>query len=385
MHVASLGSDATLPRLAILCDFLEERWPSMDLFSDELFTALVAQSPRALAVEKFRPQMRRRFGRLPGASGRRTTFNLDRLAGRFVDYSLFLRRRVSQFDVFHISDHSYGHLAHAIPAGRCGVYCHDLDAFRCLIEPNRDPRPAWFRMLATHVLSGLQRAAVVFYNSLAVRDELVAHDLIRADRLVHAPPGVASAYTPRPGHAALPGPFLLHVGSCVPRKRVDVLLDVFASVRARVPSLRLVHIGAPFTDDQERRIDRLGIRGATTVLSNVPRERVAEVYSDASIVLLPSDTEGFGLPIIEALACNARVVASDIRVLREVGGNAVVYCPPGDVTAWTKTIVAMLQSKIASPTSEVRLAQAAKFTWREHARIVGDAYLDLMSGGVRNL
>lgn len=351
----------------------------MDLVADELFTALATQSPRMCAVEKLRPDMRRRFGRLPGGAGRKATFNLDRLAGRFVDYPLFVRSRSGQFDMFHIADHSYGHLAHAIPAGRSGVFCHDLDAFRCLIEPDRDSRPAWFRKLASRVLSGMQRAAVVFYSTTAVRDEILAYSLVPEDRLVHAPYGVAAEYTPRPDRPASAEPFLLHVGSCVPRKRVDLLLDVFARVRETVPALRLVHIGAPFTDEQERQIDRLGLRGATTALSNLPRERVADMYADASLVLLPSDAEGFGLPIIEALACNARVVASDIPVLREVGCNAVAYCPPGDTAAWTGTVLTMVQSTIADPPSDVRLAQAAKYTWSEHARIVGDAYAAVMS------
>lgn len=377
MQEVSIGNDANLPRLAILCDFVEEGWPSMDLVADELHEHLAVQSPHALSVQKFRPKMRRMFGRAPGSVGRRTGFNLDRLAGRFVDYPVFARRLANQHDMFHIADHSYGHLVHALPSGRCGVFCHDLDTFRCLIEPDRDPRPTWFRKIASRVLSGVQRASIVFYSTSAVRDEILGHGLVPADKLVHAPYGVSNAYAPSPNRSGIRQPYLLHVGSCVARKRIDVLLDVFARVRAAIPDLLLIHVGAPFSAEQERQVDALGVRNAVTVLTGLPRERIAELYSDASLVLLPSDAEGFGLPVIEALACNARVVASDIPVLREVGGAAVSYCAVGDISAWTETVQTMVHSSIVDPPSELRMKQAAHYSWREHSRIVGNAYTSL--------
>src|SRR5205823_211201 len=98
---------------------------------------------------------------------------------------------------YHVADHSYAHLARALPAGRTGVYCHDVDAFRSLFDP-RERRPAWFRALARHVLSGLQKAAVVFHSTLCVRAELERHGLVDPARLVHAPYGVAPEFTAEP-------------------------------------------------------------------------------------------------------------------------------------------------------------------------------------------
>ena len=64
--------------------------------------------------------------------------------------------------------------------------------------------------------------------------------------------------------------------------------------------------------------------------------------------MLPSDAEGFGLPIIEALACGAPVIASDLPVLREVGGDAVRYCAVGDVDAWSSAIVDVIRERDAN-------------------------------------
>lgn len=349
----------------------------MDLVADALHATLADQSPAVVRVEKIRPTLRRRFAFLGGSRARRSTFKLDRFAGRFVDYRALARSIADRHDMFHIADHSYGHLVHVLPTGRCGVFCHDTDAFRCLIEPERDPRPAWFRRLALHTLRGVQKAAVVFYSTTVVREEILRHGLVPADRLVQAPYGVSPEYAPRRCTSGIEGSFLLHVGSCAPRKRVDLLLDVFARVRREKPDLRLVHVGGPFSDEHERQIDALGVREATTSLAGLTRDRVASIYGDASVVLVPSDAEGFGLPVIEALACGAPVLASDIPVLREVGGDAVTYCPAGDADAWVTAVLGLVESPDSAPAPEVRLAQAAKYTWTRHARIVGDTYASL--------
>jgi len=280
-------------------------------------------------------------------------------------------------------------LLHELPTGRAGAFCHDLDAFRCLLEPNRERRPRWFRALARRILAGLQKAAVVFHLSQTVRDQIEKHGLIDPARLVHAPPGVALEFTPEPANgmgAEVSGLlrsgecFLLHVGSCIPRKRIDVLLDVFAAVRARHPDLRLFKVGGPWTAAQREQLDRLGLRGAVTQLTGVGRRVLAVLYRAARLVLLPSDAEGFGLPLVEALACGAAVAASDLPAFREVAGDAASYFPAGDVPAWTEGVCRLLADPAASPPRSARLARAARFSWANHARVIAGAYGRLLRG-----
>ena len=199
-----------------------------------------------MRVEVLCPPFRKRFSRIPWLGRRRAAFNADRLLNRLWDYPRRLRNRAAEFDLFHVCDHSYAQLVHALPAERTGVYCHDLDAFRCLLEPARERRPRWFCAAARHVLRGLQKAALVFYSTGWVRERIDAHGLIDPGRLVHAPPGVSPEFTACPEEldqaAPFPAPegrpFLLHVGSCIPRKRIDVLLSVFARMRRAVPGSR---------------------------------------------------------------------------------------------------------------------------------------------------
>jgi glycosyltransferase involved in cell wall biosynthesis len=356
----------------------------MDLCAGQLLTHLPAVggiSPADLA-----PPFRRLFQRLPIVGKRNPAFNADRLVNRHLLLPRFLRRQKGRFDLFHVADHTYAHAVLALPAGRAGVYCHDLDAFRSLLEPEKDPRPWWFRKLARRTLRGLQAAAVVFHNSREVGRQLVDSGLVRAEKLIHSPLGVAPEFTPEAaGPVGMPagvpaGPFLLHVGSHIPRKRIDVLLEVFAAARKRLPALRLVQVGPPWSAPCAADIERLGVRGEVVQFAGLSREQLAELYRRAAAVLVPSEAEGFGLPVIEALACGAVVVASDIPVLREVGGEAAIYRPVADVPAWADAVTRVLREPAAAPPRDTRLSQAAKYSWAAHARVIGETYLNLRAG-----
>ena len=78
---------------------------------------------------------------------------------------------------------------------------------------------------------------------------------------------------------------------------------------------------------------------------------------------MPSDAEGFALPVVEAMACGRPVVASDLPVLREVGGDAAFYCPVGDVSAWIQTVCAVLERPDDRERVGARTAWAARFSW----------------------
>jgi glycosyltransferase involved in cell wall biosynthesis len=368
-------------RLAVVCDYPEEAWPSMDLAAEMLLRELRWQHG-PLHAERVCPPFRRRLSRLPWIGRRSSAFNADRLFNRLWDYPRHLRRRTCEFDLFHLCDHSYGQLVHVLPAERTGVFCHDLDTFRCLLEPNRERRPRWFRAMARHILRGLEKAAVVFHITAAVRAEIERYGLLDPARLVQASLGAAPEFTAEPLEDELAGedvaPFVLHVGSCIPRKRIDVLLDVFAAVRARCPELRLFKVGGSWTPAQREQLDRLGLRDAVTVLDGIGRRVLAVLYRTARLVLLPSEAEGFGLPLVEALACGAAVAVSDLPVFREVAGDAASYFPVGDVPAWTEGVCQLLADPTTAPPRAVRLARAARFSWANHARIIADAYRRLL-------
>jgi glycosyltransferase involved in cell wall biosynthesis len=162
------------------------------------------------------------------------------------------------------------------------------------------------------------------------------------------------------------------VGSTIPRKRIDVLLEIFAGVRRQFPGARLIRVGGTMTSGHRALAGKLGIAGAITEMPFLEREDLAALYQRASVVVLPSDREGFGLPVAEAMACGAPVVASAIPALQEIGGSAAVYCPPGDVPAWTAAIAMLLREQQNDPQARTArqqhsIAHAARFNWTTYA------------------
>jgi glycosyltransferase involved in cell wall biosynthesis len=334
-------------------------------------------------VTQIRPQFHRRFSSLLATN--KFAVNFDRLLNRHRDYLQYLKEIVPNYDYFHIADHSYAALAHVLPPERTGVLCHDLDAFRSILKPPQERRPLWYRMMARRILSGMRKAAVVFYHTDEVAKELLEHDLVEASRLKKAPPGVSPEYKVDPPEAGESGvidnvrgrPYLLHVGSCVPRKRIDVLLNTFAAIRTNFPDLLLVKVGGDFTSEHQAIINRFVLEPSIVHMQGLDRESLATLYRNAKLVLQPSDAEGFGLPVIEALACGAVIVASDIPVLKEVGSTSAVYAPAGDVAGWISVVQQLLTAPSSVPPREQRLAWVSQFSWANQARIILDTYLSL--------
>jgi len=378
--------------MAVLLDAVEENWPSMDLVGEMFIDQCRSTFAARVAVQPVTISIPRVVRRLPATTSKRLALNADRALARYIAYPLRAAAARRPGRLYHVVDHSYAQLVHALPALRTGVYCHDLDAFRAVLFPKEHPRSRWFRALSSMLLAGVRAAAIVFYSTREIGLALENLALVPRSRLVHAPYGVGPEFTadrhPDDGTAeileALGGrPFVLHVGSEIPRKRIDVLFEVFAQLRSRRPDLRLVQQGAELSAQQRAHAAALGVGEALLQPPKLSRRALAGLYRRASAVLVPSEAEGFGFPVIEALACGAVVVASDIAVLREVGGDAVLYAPVGDVAAWRLTVESVLNRSSAVPTQARRRERAASFTWERHAGTILDAYAALASQGPR--
>jgi glycosyltransferase involved in cell wall biosynthesis len=353
----------------------------MEFVAEMLLHHLRTEHAERYDARPVRPKFFGLFEALPGLD-RRKAWNADRLVTRFVTYPSELAFQRRAFDLFHVADHTYAQLLHVLPSNRTGVYCHDLDAFACLREQTGE-KSGWRRGIARAQLAGLRRASLIFFSTEQVRRQLVEMGFDDSERLVYAPYGVASEFFARDGTAELPAglppdrPFLLHVGSSMQRKRLDVLFRVYAEVRRRHPQIVLVQQGAELLPHQRELVAELRIADGLIQPPHLSRGALAALYRRAELVLLTSEREGFGLPILEALATGASVVASDIPAAREVGGEAVVLCPVGDVPVWADTVSRLLEQPALRPPAAARKEAAARFTWTAHASIIADAYARL--------
>ena len=380
-------------RVAICDDFREERWPSMDRVARMLHVQLNTHLANAFRADLVGPPFLRAATRLPLAGRSGTAFNADRFLNRFWRYPRHAEAIAPEYDLFHVVDHSYAHLVHALPPARTVVTCHDLDAFRSVLLPTEEKRSGAFRTMTGEILSGLQRAARVMCDTASVRDELTVRGLVAPERLIVAPLGVDRVFftardeaADRAAALAAPVPAdaveILHVGTTAERKRIDVLLRVCGALAREIPEVRLTRVGEPLTDEQRRVLGESGIDGRFTAVNHVDESTLAALYRRAAIVLQPSSREGFGLPVIEALASGTPVVASDLSVLREVGGTSVEFCKVGDVEGWRQKVGALLRERSDSALQwnarrERGREYARRFTWERFAADVARVYRDV--------
>jgi len=379
----------------MICDFLEEGWHSMDLFGDKLVECYRSSYAAEVDVEQLRPALRARFSKLPLSSASAVLWNADRLINRFCDYPLWLRKQARRFDLFHIVDHSYGQLGLVLPAERTLVTCHDLDTFRCLLEPALDPRPKWFRVMAQRSFTGFLRASHVICPSDSTRAQLLQYRLFPAERISVIHPGADPIFFSAPdatlqqravaGIGVAEQTFVLHVGSTIRRKRIDVLLRTFARIVKDFPKMWLVRVGGPLTVEQTQLAKQLGIHDKIVQAPPLSKAELAALYQQAAILLQTSDAEGFGLPVIEAMACGCPVIASSLAALREAGGSVAEYCAVADIDAWSDTAVKLLHERQGSAVQWGRRRIAARqhasaFTWAEHAKHTMAIYRSLWTG-----
>ncbi|MFL5935809.1 MAG: glycosyltransferase family 4 protein [Gaiellaceae bacterium] len=247
------------------------------------------------------------------------------------------------------------HFQYALPlACPCPavVTVHDLSFERDPELMSRRDR-AIFRVV---VPRAVRRARVVFAVSERTRRDLI--DLYRtpADRIVVTPNAVDSAFTPD----GEPDGYLLFVGAVQRRKN-----PLAAANAAKDVGLPLVVVGPEKEPELARELERRGadLRGY------VEKAELAALYRRALCVVLPSRFEGFGLPVLEAMACGTPVVAADEPALREVGGDAAIYADDAGLADAVRRALADRDAWSRAGVERARL-----FSWDETARRVVDGY-----------
>ncbi|EWC60830.1 glycosyl transferase, group 1 [Actinokineospora spheciospongiae] len=250
------------------------------------------------------------------------------------------------------------------PAFRAGgvVTVHDLDFLDHpeQLAPTDAELPALVR-------SSVRRAGVVLTPSAAVAAEVVSRLDVPEEKVAVTPLGVDLAWftarppsTPLAARLGLPSEYLLFVGAAGPRKSLDWLVAAHAATPSLPP---LVLAGTGHTPGP-------GVL-TTGYLSEVD---LRSVVAGASALVLPSREEGFGLPVLEAMACDVPVVCTDVPALREVSGGHATLVPFGDVEAMGAALTSALEHPTSADTSAARRGYAAGYTWRRCAELTVAAY-----------
>jgi glycosyltransferase involved in cell wall biosynthesis len=247
--------------------------------------------------------------------------------------------------------------------------------------PLRFPRLVpWRHRWAVRALLGgaLRRAARVIAVSEATRSEVLARFAISAGKVHVVPEAAAPHFTPAGGaeiarvraRYGLDGPYVLFVGLLEPKKNLPVLLAAVARCRAAGAwgSARLVLAGAAgWGGDLAAGVTRLGLDGCVRFLGPVPDADLPALYADAHAFVFPSLWEGFGLPVLEAMAAGAPVVASRRGALPELTAGAALLVEPEPAPLADALGQVLGDGGLRARLREAGLARARAFSWERTA------------------
>ena len=286
-------------------------------------------------------------------------------------------------DIFHSPNYMFPLRAfprHRAGRTRCVATIHDLIP---LLFPQFTPKALKTRLFPVYkrlmVEVGARADAIITVSESSRRDviENLGIPASRHGNVIAVPNGVALEYVPARKE---PGPekTVLYVGRFDPYKNVPALIDAFARVRARIKTpVRLKIIGQSDARYPEAvaRARELGVEEFITWDGYVSDAGLVKAYQRADVFVLLSLYEGFGLTVLEAMACGTPVVCSIRSSLPEVAGSAALMVDPGDSSQAADAISRVLEdAKLAAELREKGVRQAAKFTWTRTATLTLKAY-----------
>ncbi|MGB9776546.1 MAG: glycosyltransferase family 4 protein [Anaerolineae bacterium] len=356
-------------RVALFADSPRENWPSMDRYARSLFQALKQIAPEHEFRLLVPPD--------PPMSLRGRPFLLWRLCW----YPLWARRFAA--DVYHILDHSYGHLLWGLDGNRTVVTIHDVAP---LFFPGHSlglSRLAW-----RVAWKGTQKARRWITDSEFTRRELLGRVGKTPNEIIPVPLGVESIFRPLPEKQTAEWReklglgterVILHVGHCQPRKNLERLLTALALLSRQGVAFHFIQVGGVFTPAQRRLLENSGIEHRVRQMSHVSDEDLVGLYNVADVFVLPSLYEGFGLPVLEAMACGTPVVAADAASLPEVVGDAGLLVDPRSPEAIAGAIAQVLSNPaLAQDLRQRGLERARCFTWERTVQRTVEVYRQVL-------
>ena len=251
------------------------------------------------------------------------------------------------------------------------VMVHDL---RPISHPERSLQSLYFRSWVPPLLRSCRH---VLTNSQFTAREIQRCTGLPDSRITVTPLGYDEQVF-KPG-ACLPDakerPYLLHVGQQYPHKNLRCLIQAFAQLAPRHPELRLVLAGKPHpaeTPELQAMVRELGLQERVEFCSYVPYSALPDLYRGALALVYPSLWEGFGLPIVEAMACGTPVITSKGSATEEVSGDAAILVDPTNLMA----LVAALQGLLDESNQRALLRQhglerAREFGWPQVLAMTG--------------
>lgn len=255
------------------------------------------------------------------------------------------------------------------------------------------------RRLLRLSLAGLKRVDMIVAVSEFTRQGVIKHLGIPEDRVVTIHSGIDhDLFRPVPSAreiliscyphlaAIALAPWLLYVGSELPRKNITTLLRAVALVREEIPDIRLIKVGAAggerFRRDTLRVIDELGLREHILFFEDIAEDKLPLFYSAADVFVTASKLEGFGFPVLEAMACGTPTIVPSTALFVETVENSSQQFDVENPSDLTRAIVSLLaDNALQDHLREKGLKNASRYLWSTSARQLLACYQQLTPRG----
>jgi len=351
---------------------------SMDVYADGLLRGLKTVRPAWQFIEL--------IPKTSYPNGTSKFSGISKYYERYYQYPSSINR--CQADIFHIIDHSDGHILHWLKHAKQPkiVTCHDLVN---LVQPENiqnQARIPWISMMAwKFAIGGLVQADhIIAVSKHTAKD--VNHLLDIVPEQITVIPNAVEPYfkqLPQTQVIALrqkldikPQTFcLLNVGSSHPRKNIMAVLHTLQILRSQNFPAVLLKAGADFSTEQKAFIGAHGLDANIMYLGTPDSSALVEIYNVADVLLAPSLYEGFGMTLLEAMACGTPVVTSNVTSLPDVSGDAGILASPTDIEALSKAVYTLAhQSDYRNLLIQKGLERVKAFTWEKTAEEVATLY-----------
>jgi len=365
-------------KIAIIADALDYQYAGIYYYTKELINALalvdheneylIVRSRSEGDISKNVRELILPVKKIPGAAAYRLFYSIPRVLTRLnVDVVIEPRH----FGPFNLPDHI-----------KRVTVIHDLSPLHF---------PQWHQVISRTLQklflpAILKRTDHIITNSAFTARDVVNHFPFAKNKITGIQLGKENFFQFRSDPAVLEKykikePFLLHTGTIEPRKNLSLLVKAFNRIKQQIGSpLQLVLLGKQGWKSESLMdiIHQSPFRKDICLPGYAEREELPIIYSAATAFVYPSYFEGFGLPVLEAMACGVPVVVSNASSLPEIAGEAGLYFSPDNQETLIKHILSLLKNPSLRQTqSKKSMAQAQKFSWERTAKETLEVLMDL--------
>ena len=355
---------------------------SMDTYADGLVAGLRVVRPDWDVVE-LTPQPIDRQSRSP-------LLRIRKFYERFWRFPSWVGQESA--DIVHVIDHSEAHIVRWVKkTGKpVVVTCHDLINFFYRDNLQGSVKvPIVSNRLWLHSVQAMQQADhIVTVSSVTARDTTQLLN-IQPSQITVVPNAVEAIFQPassnqiedfRRQHNLSPGTVcLLNVGSNHPRKNLATILDAVNILKQQGLPVQFWKVGSDFTDEQKAFIQTQGLEAQIHYLGNPDKSTLVQIYSAADILVAPSLHEGFGMTLLESMACGTPVITANLSAMPEVVEDAGILVDPTNSQAIAEAV-----NQLHSNSTEYQilvekgLARIKRYTWEKTAEQIAQIYEHLL-------